>query len=298
MPSVVRRRPREPGPEVLRRGLCAQGPRLGGRRPDTPAQAVCGRLALGTAGHGSGDGGRGPGRPARRPPPPVLHAAGARTFVPTLDDHARETLALAEAMVVDRLQPSVRRRPSTGQEEGRDINALLSGVQRFTRGAVENARAGTEAIVRSAAERTILGSALSEPPSSGAGGLQRLDSTACHELLAERSVGRLAYLAREGTPDIVPVNYVLWRGDILIRSGPGPKAQAAERGDLVAFEVDDVDESTGTGRSVVVYGPLRRLHPQERSRLPAEALPRPFAAGPRHHVLRLTAKRIDGRVLS
>jgi nitroimidazol reductase NimA-like FMN-containing flavoprotein (pyridoxamine 5'-phosphate oxidase superfamily) len=111
-------------------------------------------------------------------------------------------------------------------------------------------------------------------------------------------VGRLAYVARPGVPDLVPVNYLLHEGDVLVRSGTGPKLQAAERGEVMTLEVDALDEDAQTGWSVVAAGRARRLSPAEVRALPAGALPRTWAVGPRHAVLRIRGTRVEGRRLS
>lgn len=74
-------------------------------------------------------------------------------------------------------------------------------------------------------------------------------------------------------------------------AGPGPKLQAAERRELVAFEVDDVDEEAHTGISVVVVGRASR-EPDE------EDGPTPWADGPRRHLVRIRPTRVSGRRLS
>lgn len=158
--------------------------------------------------------------------------------------------------------------------------------------ALDNAYAATQALAIQISERQ----ALQPSGVDGPGELTRLAPEQCRELLATRRFGRLAYLARAGVPDIVPVNYALDGEDILIRSGPGPKLQAAERKELVAFEVDDLDEDTHTGWSVTVVGRATRLLPADRERV--TATPSPWAAGPRLHLLRITPVRLDGRRLT
>jgi len=175
---------------------------------------------------------------------------------------------------------------------------VLSAVERQTRGAVANARIATEAVAAAAAQRLALTDAVGsadEPP--GPGTLARLSPDTCRQLLATRSVGRLAYLARAGTPVIVPVNYAFDGRDLVIRTGPGPKLQAAERRERVAFEVDDIDEDTHTGWSVVLSGSARRLSSVEERRLPAGSQPGPWATGARSALLMITPTRIDGRRL-
>lgn len=176
---------------------------------------------------------------------------------------------------------------------------LLSLVERSTRGGLANARTAAGAVTDAAAQRRALTDAVTpEGAPSTPGGLTRLSKATCLELVATRRMGRLAYLARAGTPDIVPVNFTLRRGEVLIRSGPGPKLQAAERRDEVAFEVDDIDEVAGVGWSVVMVGTARRLTAVEQRQIPAAEVPPPWAAGPRTALITLTPRRVDGRRLS
>lgn len=176
------------------------------------------------------------------------------------------------------------------------VGSLLGRVALRPGGAVSNARAASAALAVTVAEREALTGAL-DTDDARPGDLTRLGRSDCLELLAGRSLGRLAYVARAGVPDIVPVNYVLHRGDVLLRSGPGPKQQAAERREQVAFEVDALDESRHRGWSVVVVGRLTRLTPTEQARLAERDGPVPWAHGPRSAVLRLRPTRIDGRRL-
>ena len=73
-------------------------------------------------------------------------------------------------------------------------------------------------------------------------------------------------------------------------SGPGPKLQAAQRGELVAFEVDEIDVHHRSARSVVVTGRATVEAPRAE-----EPEPEPWASGPRRHLIRITATRVDGR---
>jgi len=153
--------------------------------------------------------------------------------------------------------------------------SLVRSTGNLTRGALENARRSTAQIAAAVGERRHLAELLASPQP---GTLELLDARECWALLRSRVVGRFVYVAREGTPDVVLVNYALEGRDLLIRSGSGPKLQAAERGDQVAFEVDDLDEVTRAGWP-------RRGHP---GRLERRGL-RPGQRGPaggtpgRHH---------------
>ena len=151
------------------------------------------------------------------------------------------------------------------------------------------------ALAQQVAERTALApSTAAELEPGDLGALCRED---CLELLRSKQLGRLAYVARAGVPDIAPVNYVISGSDVLVRSGPGPKLQAAERRELVAFEVDVVAEQAHSGWSVVLLGRAQRLSAAELRSLDQDDLPRPWARGPRHVVVRIRPTRITGRRL-
>lgn len=158
--------------------------------------------------------------------------------------------------------------------------------------AVDNALSAARAVTAQIAERRLLAPA----ESAGPGDLALLSRAECLQLLSTRRLGRLAYIARVGVPDIVLVNYALDGEDIVIHSGAGPKLQAAERGDMVAFEVDDIDEELHTGWTAVVYGRAHRLSAGEKSRL--ANVPQPWAHGPRLQLIRVSATRMTGRRLT
>lgn len=178
------------------------------------------------------------------------------------------------------------------------LPGLLGAVDRLGRrvvgAALENAASSTAAI----AQQVRLREALAPAADDGPGALSRLDRATCLELLGSRRTGRLAYVARAGVPDVVPVNLVVDAGRLLVRSGPGPKLQAAERREVVAVEVDDIDEDTRTGWSVVVAGRARRLHTSEAAALPAGLLPEVWARGPRSSVIAVELTRVEGRRLT
>jgi nitroimidazol reductase NimA-like FMN-containing flavoprotein (pyridoxamine 5'-phosphate oxidase superfamily) len=175
---------------------------------------------------------------------------------------------------------------------------LATQTTRHSRFALDNAREATLAIGLAVAQRAELtrlfareADDLDGDPLPGT--LQLLGADECSELLATRQVGRLAYIARAGVPDIVPVNYVLEGDDVLIRSGPGPKLQAAERREFVAFEVDALDEDAHTGWSVVVHGiAMRESSTHARS---DGTSAEPWATGPRHATIRISPRRVTGR---
>jgi nitroimidazol reductase NimA-like FMN-containing flavoprotein (pyridoxamine 5'-phosphate oxidase superfamily) len=84
-------------------------------------------------------------------------------------------------------------------------------------------------------------------------GLEILGKEECLDLLARPAVGRIA-LSVGALPVVFPVNFVLFDGDILIRTAAGTKLRAAAVNAVVAFEVDQVDPVDHTGWSVMVQG--------------------------------------------
>ena len=84
-------------------------------------------------------------------------------------------------------------------------------------------------------------------------GLEVLDREQCLSLLSYATIGRIG-LSSGALPMVLPVNFHFDGDRILIRSGEGTKLDAALRGNVVAFEVDDFDALDHHGWSVVVTG--------------------------------------------
>ena len=89
--------------------------------------------------------------------------------------------------------------------------------------------------------------------------IDELDPADCLRLLASRSMGRLG-ITIASLPAILPVTYQLVDDLIVIHLDGGTDLGATRRHEIVAFEVDDLDEPTGTGWSVLVRGFARGLH--------------------------------------
>ena len=117
----------------------------------------------------------------------------------------------------------------------------------------------------------------------------------CLRLLAAEEVGRIAVvLGRQ--PLIMPVNYVLERETIVLRTDPGTKLATASL-ERVAFEVDHIDRERQAGWSVLVQGVGQEITPAY-SRLfeHVRALAiTPWAPGDKEHWLRIMPVEISGR---
>jgi uncharacterized protein len=169
--------------------------------------------------------------------------------------------------------------------------------RQVTSTALTNARRSTAGLVRSNAERLAL-HPVSSADQARPGELQRLSRDECLRLLSSRRIGRFAHVESARALDVVPVNYVSRPdGSVLLLTGPGPKLSAADRRDIVALQVDDIDEDSRTGWSVLVVGRARRLTPREVVEAAAD-LPHPWATGPRHQAVVIEPTRIEGRQLS
>lgn len=123
-------------------------------------------------------------------------------------------------------------------------------------------------------------------------GLEVIPRVECLQLLDEHRVGRLV-IGAGGTVDVFPVNYGLDGTYIVIRTADGTKWRDGPGG-AVAFEVDQLDEETCTGWSVVVHGFLEPLQDDH----PSGILAQPWAEGDKPHVLRLVPDSITGRRIS
>lgn len=170
------------------------------------------------------------------------------------------------------------------------MNGVLQTLgTRLGGSALRNARRSVTQISAVVAERRALAAVPDDP---APGDLLRLTVAESWALLGDAGVGRLAYIAREGVPDIVPVNYEVDGRAVLVRSAVGPKLQAAERHEMVAFEVDAFDASTRSGWSVVVTGRARRVDDPDGTGGRGT-----WANGRRLHLIRIDVRRIDGRRL-
>lgn len=124
------------------------------------------------------------------------------------------------------------------------------------------------------------------------GYLLSLDEGECARLLASQRVGRIAFVGADGL-SVHPVSYVWQAGRIFLRTGPGSTLAQLPDGMPVAFQVDEVDEPTSTGWSVLARGSLV-------ARLPDTSAPmaQPWVPGDRSHSLAIEVSRLTGRAVS
>ncbi|WP_197029037.1 pyridoxamine 5'-phosphate oxidase family protein [Blastococcus sp. URHD0036] len=119
----------------------------------------------------------------------------------------------------------------------------------------------------------------------------------CRHLLASVPIGRLAFTVG-ALPTVQPVHFAVRADEVLIPARRGGKVEAASRGAVVAFEVDEYDAVTRTGWSVTVVGPSHVLSDEREVRLLEDAGLRPWAPGPNGCVIAVRIARITGQRLS
>jgi nitroimidazol reductase NimA-like FMN-containing flavoprotein (pyridoxamine 5'-phosphate oxidase superfamily) len=128
-------------------------------------------------------------------------------------------------------------------------------------------------------------------------GLDVLSVDECFELLSLAHVGRIA-LSIGALPVILPVNFHLLDDDVVVRSAPGTKMDAAVSHTVVAFEADAFSPMDHTGWSVLVQGLADEISdPSELRR--ASALPlRAWASDCVNRFIRIRSQEISGRRLA
>lgn len=128
--------------------------------------------------------------------------------------------------------------------------------------------------------------------------LVELTQDECLERLRDATVGRVALCTPDG-PRIVPVNYTVLGGTVVIRTAPYSMLGTYGRGAILALETDRLDEAEHLGWSVVVRGTAEMVEDHDDlERIRAEAEPHPWAGGHRNLYLRLRVRELTGRRVS
>jgi nitroimidazol reductase NimA-like FMN-containing flavoprotein (pyridoxamine 5'-phosphate oxidase superfamily) len=124
--------------------------------------------------------------------------------------------------------------------------------------------------------------------------LREIDRAECLDLLAAHQVGRVAYCDDLG-PVVLPVNYALDQDTILIQTTPHSNLARHLRAGPASFQLDEFDDYTQTGWSVLVRGEAGYVEPSD---LPVdEDRPHAWAEGQRTFHVRITPHDISGRRL-
>ena len=125
------------------------------------------------------------------------------------------------------------------------------------------------------------------------GSLDDLPRSKCFELLRQVPYGRFVVSRREGSPLVVPVNFVVDGETIVFRTDPGTKLTELPQ-HLVSFQADQVDAVHRTGWSVLAEGVAYEMTERELGDLELE----PWAPGPKSHWVRIVPAVVTGRWLT
>lgn len=127
------------------------------------------------------------------------------------------------------------------------------------------------------------------------GRLTEMSAGECRDLMGSTSVGRVALVDEDG-PIVLPVNFVLDGETVLFRTSPHNTVARYVDSTLVAFEVDEFDDYTQSGWSVLVRGVASF---EETDELARDERPRPvpWVDGVRTLLVRITPTSISGRRL-
>ena len=123
-----------------------------------------------------------------------------------------------------------------------------------------------------------------------------LSRSECETLLRRGVVGRVA-IATPAGPYIVPINYSVSVGHVVVCTTPYSLLGSQGRDRLVAFEVDHFEHPRMRGWSVVVRGRTEAVEEHEELRELMRVLPRPWASGHRSLYLRIPLDEVTGRRL-
>lgn len=133
-----------------------------------------------------------------------------------------------------------------------------------------------------------------DPPSSTS--LEKLPIEDCMALLATVSVGRIG-VSISAVPAILPVNFALLNGQVVIRTVAGTKLDAAARRRVVAFEADHFDSDGRWGWSVLIRGVASEITEPD-AVAEAEALdlhPWVYGDDVADHFMRIESTLVSGR---
>jgi transcriptional regulator with XRE-family HTH domain len=132
-------------------------------------------------------------------------------------------------------------------------------------------------------------------PRASAPVVTHLSRKDCLLLMGSVPIGRVAFDV-SGPPVVLPVNFTLMGHEIVIQtSAMSHLAELARAGRLVSFEVDDIDEPSRLGWSVLCHGPAHISTEDGLHDDVAQGLVQPWYGGDRHTVVVITPSKITGR---
>lgn len=124
--------------------------------------------------------------------------------------------------------------------------------------------------------------------------LDVLNRRQCLDRLQTTRVGRLIF-TESALPAVQPVNFRLWRDDVVIRVAGGAKLAAAAERQVVAFEADELDQDLRSGWSVTVVGHAEPVTDIDALVEIAGTFVSPWVSGRRDHFVRVRTEQMTGR---
>jgi len=125
-------------------------------------------------------------------------------------------------------------------------------------------------------------------------GLEVLPRDECLSLLRRARIGRVA-VSVDALPAVLPVNFTVIDEEVVFRTNPGAKLDAALANNVVAFEADDIDPIYHTGWSVLVQGVAREVIEPDQVDEMRRAPLRAWAGNGRDRFVRIPTHQVSGR---
>ena len=119
----------------------------------------------------------------------------------------------------------------------------------------------------------------------------------CLDLLDSNHLGRVAWQAAD-LPQILPVTYATHQGSVYFRTTPDGILSELAQPTRVALEVDELDQQTRSGWSIVLHGRTSAVsEPDALAELWAADSLVPWAGGNRTLFICIRPDRVSGRVV-
>ena len=119
----------------------------------------------------------------------------------------------------------------------------------------------------------------------------------CLDLMESNHLGRVAWQAAD-LPQILPVTYAMYQGSAYFRTAPDSILAELARPTSVALEVDELDQQTRSGWSIVLHGRTSAVsEPEALADLWASDFLVPWAVGNRTLFIRIVPERDSGRIV-
>jgi nitroimidazol reductase NimA-like FMN-containing flavoprotein (pyridoxamine 5'-phosphate oxidase superfamily) len=119
----------------------------------------------------------------------------------------------------------------------------------------------------------------------------------CLDLLESNHLGRVAWQAAD-LPQILPVTYATYQGSVYFRTTPDGILSELAQPTRVALEVDELDQQTRSGWSIVLHGRTSAVsEPDALADLWAVDSLVPWAGGNRTLFICIRPDRVSGRVV-